>query len=146
MVSAQYNQLASIVLQKFPKNYTGHCLRRTSATFLADSGADIQTLKRHGGWQSTSVAEGYIEESIGNKLKISKSIFHQQELVASQDLGTSIESNSFQEENQNAKKLRGCMDNKRDEPVVSYQVILAHTVNKSGVNWVPNDNMEILPQ
>ncbi|KAJ8912753.1 hypothetical protein NQ315_016709 [Exocentrus adspersus] len=64
-------------------SYTGHCLRRTSATFLADNGADIQTLKRHRGWQSTSVAEGYIEESIGNKLKISKSIFHQQELVAS---------------------------------------------------------------
>lgn len=34
-----------------PCNYTGHCLRRTSATFLADSGADIQTLKRHGGWR-----------------------------------------------------------------------------------------------
>lgn len=62
--------------------YTGHCLRRTSATFLADSGADIQTLKRHGGWQSTNVAEGYIEESIANKLKISRSIFHQQEPVA----------------------------------------------------------------
>ncbi|KAJ8910394.1 hypothetical protein NQ315_000498 [Exocentrus adspersus] len=40
-------------------SYTGHYLRRTSATFLADSGADIQTPKRHGGWQSTSVA-GYI--------------------------------------------------------------------------------------
>ena len=34
---------------------------------------------RHVGWRSTSEAEGYIEESIGNKLKIPKSIFHQQE-------------------------------------------------------------------
>lgn len=56
-------------------SYTGHCLRRTSATLLADSGADIQTLKRHGGWASTSVAEGYVEESISNKVQISRKIF-----------------------------------------------------------------------
>lgn len=58
-------------------SYTGHCLRRTSATFLADSGADIQALKRHGGWRSTSVAEGYVEESIANKVKTSIKIFGQ---------------------------------------------------------------------
>lgn len=29
--------------------YTGHYLRRTSATFLADSGVRLSTLKRHGG-------------------------------------------------------------------------------------------------
>lgn len=56
-------------------SYTGHSFRRTSATFLADSGADIQTLKRHGGWESSSVAEKYVEESIGNKIKTSKRIF-----------------------------------------------------------------------
>lgn len=27
--------------------YTGHCFRRSLATMLADSGADIHTLKRH---------------------------------------------------------------------------------------------------
>lgn len=59
------------------KAYTGHCLRRTSATFLADSGADILMLKRHGGWRSNAVAEGYVDESINNKLEISKNIFKQ---------------------------------------------------------------------
>jgi hypothetical protein len=29
--------------------YTGHCLRRSSATLLADAGPDITTIKRHGG-------------------------------------------------------------------------------------------------
>jgi integrase len=29
-----------------PSMYTGHCLRRSSATLLADSGADITTIKR----------------------------------------------------------------------------------------------------
>ncbi|KAJ8914209.1 hypothetical protein NQ315_002836, partial [Exocentrus adspersus] len=44
----------------------GHCFRRTSETFLADSGADIQILKRHGGWRSSGVAEAYVEDSIEN--------------------------------------------------------------------------------
>ncbi|KAB0801957.1 hypothetical protein PPYR_04143 [Photinus pyralis] len=38
--------------------FTGHSFRRTSATILADSGADIRTLKRHGDWKSDAVAEG----------------------------------------------------------------------------------------
>lgn len=29
--------------------YTGHSFRRTSASFLADSGANVDVLKRHGG-------------------------------------------------------------------------------------------------
>lgn len=54
--------------------YTGHCFRRTSATLLADAGADMSCLKRHGGWRSSSVAEGYIEDSLENKIKISNKI------------------------------------------------------------------------
>lgn len=56
------------------ESYTGHCFRRTSATVLADSGADLVTLKRHGGWKSNGVAEGYIENSIQNKRNIGKRI------------------------------------------------------------------------
>ena len=46
----------------------GHCFRRSSATILVDEGADITALKRHGGWRSTAVAEGYIDNSIKNKM------------------------------------------------------------------------------
>jgi site-specific recombinase XerD len=56
-------------------SYTEYCLRRTSATLLADSGVDIQVLKRRGGWSSNSVAEGYVEERIANKMRTSKGIF-----------------------------------------------------------------------
>lgn len=45
---------------------------RTSATLLADSGADLTA--RHGVWKSSSMAEGYIEDSIENKSKICKGI------------------------------------------------------------------------
>ncbi|KAJ8934860.1 hypothetical protein NQ314_013132 [Rhamnusium bicolor] len=55
--------------------YTCHCLRRTSATLLVDTGADITCLKCHGGgWKSSSVAEGYIQESINNKQDTAKKI------------------------------------------------------------------------
>lgn len=50
-----------------PKQYTGHCFRRSSTSLLADSGADLLMVKRHGGWKSNSVAEGYIETSLQNK-------------------------------------------------------------------------------
>lgn len=49
--------------------YTGHSFRRTSATLLADAGANITCLKRHGGWKSDKVAEGYINDSLQNKKK-----------------------------------------------------------------------------
>lgn len=64
-----------------PSTYTGHCLRRTSATILADAGADITTLKRHGGWRASNVAEGYIENSVGYKLQVASKILGQKEEV-----------------------------------------------------------------
>jgi len=42
---------------------------------LADSGADLLTVKRHGGWKSNSVAEGYIYTSKENKKNVAKKIF-----------------------------------------------------------------------
>lgn len=59
-----------------PNLYTGHCFRRTSATLLVDSGGDIITLKRHGGWKSTAVAESYVDDSMTNKILVSNSILH----------------------------------------------------------------------
>ena len=50
-----------------PKSYTGHSLRASSATVLADSGVSLENLKRHGGWKSTTVAEEYVRESVQHK-------------------------------------------------------------------------------
>ena len=46
-----------------PSAYTGHSLRVSSATALADEGVTSLALKRHGRWASDSVAEGYVRES-----------------------------------------------------------------------------------
>lgn len=57
-----------------PEQFTGHCFRRSSATILANTGANLITLKRHGGWKSDRVAESYIEESVENKNRITQKI------------------------------------------------------------------------
>ncbi|KAJ8974690.1 hypothetical protein NQ317_004641, partial [Molorchus minor] len=45
--------------------YTGHCLRRSLATLLADAGVDITTIK---------LAKGYVEISIENQTKIANQV------------------------------------------------------------------------
>lgn len=67
-------QIASYLNLADSDCYTGHCFRRSSATLLADSGANLTTIKRHGGWKSDAVAESYIEESVQNKKNISEKI------------------------------------------------------------------------
>lgn len=53
-----------------PHLYTGHCFRRSSVTQLANKGTDLVTIKRHGGWKSSSVAEGYIDCSKKRKIDV----------------------------------------------------------------------------
>lgn len=78
-------KIAAFLMLDNPSLYTGYCLRRTSATLLADSGADTLKLKRHGGWRSSNVAESYVEESISNKIKISKEIFQEAATIPSKN-------------------------------------------------------------
>ena len=65
-----------------PVLFTGHCFRRSSATLLANSGADLLKLKRHGGWKSSAVAEGYVENSIENKKQIAGDILGETNCVS----------------------------------------------------------------
>lgn len=67
-------QVALFLKLENPEQYTGHCFRRSSATMLVDAGADITTLKRHGGWKSTEVAESYIDNSLNSRINIANKI------------------------------------------------------------------------
>lgn len=53
------------------EHYTGHCFRRSSASHLANSGADLITIKKHAGWKSSAVAEGYLDASLKRKMHVS---------------------------------------------------------------------------
>ncbi|XP_074025424.1 uncharacterized protein [Leptinotarsa decemlineata] len=66
-------------------SYTGHCLRRTSATALANAGATMTNLKKHGGWKISTVAEGYLEDSIELRNKTARML----STLSSEEAGTS---------------------------------------------------------
>lgn len=66
--------VASFLNLEKPDEYTGHSLRATSATVLADSGVSIENLKRHGQWKSTTVMEGYIRDSKKMKTEIASAL------------------------------------------------------------------------
>nr|XP_015840866.1 PREDICTED: uncharacterized protein LOC103315242 isoform X2 [Tribolium castaneum] len=59
----------------------GHCFRRSSASLLANAGATMERIKRHGGWRSTTVAEGYIEECENTKIKVANLILGEEPLA-----------------------------------------------------------------
>lgn len=65
---AKYLNLAN------PSLYTGHTFRRTSATLVAEEGASLVQIKRLGGWKSTSVAEGYIDNTNRSRRQIANLI------------------------------------------------------------------------
>jgi hypothetical protein len=68
-------RIATYLGLETPHLYTGHAFRRSSATLMADNGASTLTIKRQGGWKSAAVAESYIEDSVGKKLRVAKQMF-----------------------------------------------------------------------
>lgn len=71
------------------EEYTGHCFRRSSTSLLADAGADMSTLKRHGGWKSSTVAEGYVETSLENKRQIATKILGAKNIAMTESINKS---------------------------------------------------------
>lgn len=65
-ISGVTRKLAEFLKLKNPALYIGHGLRRSLAAKLVKGGGDLLTLKRHGEWRLSAVAEGYIEESSQN--------------------------------------------------------------------------------
>lgn len=70
-------KIANFLNLPHPELYSGHCFRRSSASHLANSGEDLMTLKRHGGWKSSAVAEGYVDASLSKKIDISNTLSKQ---------------------------------------------------------------------
>lgn len=51
-----------------PHLYTGHCFRRSSASIVSESGADVSSFMRLGGRKSTAEEEGYFGNLAQNKV------------------------------------------------------------------------------
>lgn len=66
--------VANFLCLENAKSYTGHAFRRSSATLLVESGGDLMTLKKHGGWKSSTIAEGYVDESVTQRTEIANKV------------------------------------------------------------------------
>ncbi|KAJ8915318.1 hypothetical protein NQ315_014826 [Exocentrus adspersus] len=73
-IGAVPKQIDKFLGLKEPELYTGR-FRRTGATIVVDAGGDILSLKRAGGWKSSEIAMSYVDDSINNKIEMSKKLF-----------------------------------------------------------------------
>ncbi|XP_052061441.1 uncharacterized protein LOC127701553 isoform X1 [Mytilus californianus] len=64
--------LDSLGLDK--KQFGLHSLRSGGATAAAEAGIDDRLFKKHGRWKSDKAKDGYVKESILNKLSVSKNL------------------------------------------------------------------------
>jgi len=52
--------------------YTSHSFRHTGASVLADDGATVMQLQQAGGWESSSIAQSYVEEGVHSRMQIAQ--------------------------------------------------------------------------
>ena len=55
-------------------SFTGHSMRRTAATWLANEGFTTMEMQKFGQWKSATVAEGYVENSVTARLEYANAI------------------------------------------------------------------------
>ncbi len=78
--------------------FTSHSLKRSGITFMANSGMNVNEIKRHTGHKSDKVVEGYVYNSLLQKRKASDALCVSNNNVV-QDFSVSQISNSIQHTN-----------------------------------------------
>ncbi|KAL5463210.1 hypothetical protein EMCRGX_G032089 [Ephydatia muelleri] len=75
-----YSRLRELLLAKIamlgmdPLQFGMHSLRAGGATAAANAGVPDRLFKRHGRWRSESAKDGYVKDSAGSRLSVSKSL------------------------------------------------------------------------
>ncbi|KAK4874768.1 hypothetical protein RN001_014128 [Aquatica leii] len=113
-----------------PENYTGHCFRRSSVSELANRGGNLITIRKHGGWKSSAVAEGYIDVTIAKKFEVAQKL--------SQHFATSTvvkPSTSTDCESGNSSSI-GSTEAKETFNVVEVQSETESTKNYQNTSWL----------
>lgn len=131
-IGGMAKEIATFLKLKNPEQYTGHCFRRSSATLLVNAGGDLLTLKRHGGWRSSTVAEGYIDESIQEKVKISNKIVNSLNTVDSEvcvDVLPQNEMPSSSKPNNNISIVKNLINQQEEMPGIHLENCSNFTIN-----------------
>ena len=73
-----YTRMRELLLEKLekigldPKQYGLHSLRAGGATAAANAGVPDRLFKRHGRWRSENAKDGYVKDSLANRLSVTK--------------------------------------------------------------------------
>ena len=73
-----YTRMRELLLEKLeaiglnPKLYGLHSLRAGGATAVANAGVPDRLFKRHGRWCSENAKDGYVKDSLANRLSVTK--------------------------------------------------------------------------
>lgn len=98
-IGAIPSKIATFLQLEHPNNFTGHCFRRSSATLLVNRGGDLLSLKRHGAWKSSTVAEGYVAESLKRKIEVAN-------MITEQSSSSKKKATFYQESNSNVENKK----------------------------------------
>ena len=70
-----YTRVRELVLECFPKVNIGvHSLRAGGVSAAANEGVKDRLFKRHGRWVSENVKDGYVKDSMSERLSVTKSL------------------------------------------------------------------------
>ena len=75
-----YSRVRELLLEKLkavgldPKQFGLHSLRSGGASAAANAGVPDRWFKRHGRWQSENAKDGYIKDTLENRLRVSKNL------------------------------------------------------------------------
>ena len=129
-IGAVPEKIASYLKSPNSNRYTGHCFRRTSATLLSDSGANMQMIKQLGRWRSDIIAQGYIENSMHNREMIYNGVI--------QKTTADIQAKQSKSVNQKGTNII----NIEPGPSTNAQTIIDHEDNNSefNLNWEDFEN------
>lgn len=113
-------KIAEFLRLEEPWTFTGHSFRRSSATLLANRGVGLVGIKQLGGWKSSAVCESYIQDSVRNKIELSRKIQPARLLHLSTDRPSSSGTNF--NDNQSSKQVFSTTTQRNIEAVPEVEI------------------------
>lgn len=71
-ISSYPQKIAEFLQLPESDKFSSHSIRHSGATILSDDGATILQLQQAGGWESSAIAQSYVEEGTHSRLQIAR--------------------------------------------------------------------------
>jgi integrase len=98
-ISSYPEKIAEFLKLAESDKFSSHSFRHTGASILADDGATVLQLQQAGGWESSSIAQAYVEEGTHSRLQIAQRFEHSSPSEKSSNVKSSTSVSSVRNEN-----------------------------------------------